>query len=78
MRAIIRNNDEEDAENQFKFKDGVIETISNDQFETKLTNALLAYDPVCSLVNDYQKSNSNIAYATEKWLKLELPFVDKR
>ena len=65
MRELIRTNADKDEENQFKFKDGLVETISNDQFEIKRTNALLAYDPVCSLVNTCQKSNCNIAYATE-------------
>lgn len=78
MRGIIHRNVLREPVDQFQFREGVIEAIMDDGFQGRVVNALLAYDPICSLVNACQKSNTNIAYATEKWLRLELPLVNER
>ncbi|XP_018403329.1 PREDICTED: uncharacterized protein LOC108780192 [Cyphomyrmex costatus] len=47
--------------------------LFSEDFETTLQDYILIFDPVCTLINKCQQSNTNIADACEEWFKLIIP-----
>lgn len=68
----------ENRENQYKFSDGVVEAIMDDNFANRLTQEIIVLDPVCELVNLCQSNDTNIADATKKWINFDLPVVNEQ
>lgn len=47
--------------------------LSSSEFEMRLQDYVLIFDPVCKMVNKCQRSDSSIADACEEWFKLSIP-----
>ncbi|XP_077264021.1 uncharacterized protein LOC143898425 [Temnothorax americanus] len=51
----------------------ISEILSSNEFEMRLQDYVLIFDPVCEIINKCQRSNSSIADACEEWFKLSIP-----
>lgn len=59
-----------------KVKQSIKTLLIDDHFEQKIVNAIVIFDPICTLVNSCQRKDCTLAEATEKWLELTFPVVD--
>ena len=78
FRRVLRNleNMQQVAQNQeanIMISNESYNLLFDLEFEMRLQHHLLILDPVCELINVCQKSNCDIATATELWLRLEFP-----
>ena len=70
MMKIIDND-------EFPVKDDIKVILRDPTFEFQLIDNILIMDPVCELINVCKANGSNIADATELWLKLDIPALDE-